>query len=136
MFEYLYGLVMGLVQGLTEFLPVSSSGHLVLLKTLFRFEDSGGILFEVVLHLGTLVSIVIYYRKDILNMIREFFNYWTEKNKTQTKMRFEQQPTWETSKRLATWDSKAANFDSKPTKGRNTQPSKKEATERNYDEEF
>ena len=43
-------------------------------------------------------------------MIREFFDYWSEMNKSQTKMRFEQQPTWETSLRLVTWANRDKNF--------------------------
>ena len=51
----------------------------------------------------SLIPFVAQYGKD---MLREFFNYWSEMNKSRTKMRFEQQPTWETSKRLATWSKK------------------------------
>ena len=43
-------------------------------------------------------------------MIREFFDYWTEMNASQTKMKFEQQPTWETPLRLATWASRDKNY--------------------------
>ena len=43
-------------------------------------------------------------------MIREFYDYWSEMNKSQTKMRFEQQPTWETSLRLVTWANRDKNF--------------------------
>jgi undecaprenyl-diphosphatase len=64
---------MGLVQGLTEFLPVSSSGHLVLANNLLGMQPDTGILFEVMLHLGTLVSIIIVYNKDIYKMVIEFF---------------------------------------------------------------
>lgn len=51
----------------------------------------------------SLIPYVGQYGKD---MVRDFFNYWTEMNKSRSKMRFEQQPTWETSKRLATWSRK------------------------------
>ena len=57
--------IMGLVQGLTEFLPISSSGHLVIAKHLLGGIKQQGILFEVMLHLGTLVAVLIYFRKDI-----------------------------------------------------------------------
>lgn len=46
-------------------------------------------------------------------MIREFFDYWSEMNKSETKMRYEQQPTWEVSKRLATWAKKDNNYGKK-----------------------
>lgn len=55
----------------------------------------------------TLVPYVDKYGKD---MIRDFFDYWSEKNKQQNKMRFEQQGTWETSKRLATWANRDKEF--------------------------
>ena len=64
---------MGLVQGLTEFLPVSSSGHLVLANNLLGIQTGTGILFEVMLHLGTLVSVFIVFYRDIYNMVAEFF---------------------------------------------------------------
>ena len=51
-------IVLGLVQGVTEFLPVSSSGHLALFQTLFGIEEQG-LLFSVLLHLGTLISVFI-----------------------------------------------------------------------------
>ena len=65
-------LFLALVQGLTEFLPVSSSGHLVIAQRLLNFQESG-IRLEVWLHIGTLVSIVIFYRQSIINLIRGFF---------------------------------------------------------------
>lgn len=65
---------MGLVQGLTEFLPVSSSGHLVLADSLLGIQTDTGILFEVMLHVGTLISVMIVFRRDIYNMVMEFFD--------------------------------------------------------------
>ena len=56
------GLLLGIVQGLTEFLPISSSGHLVLAQHFMEINESG-YLFEVILHMGTLVAIIVYYRK-------------------------------------------------------------------------
>ncbi|HEY71155.1 MAG TPA: undecaprenyl-diphosphate phosphatase [Anaerolineae bacterium] len=60
----LQALVLGLVQGATEFLPVSSSGHLVLVPWLFGWEFAD-IAFHVVLHAGTLLAVVIYFRRDL-----------------------------------------------------------------------
>ena len=54
----------GILQGATEFLPISSSGHLVLLHHYFGYKDSQ-LLFDIFLHLGTLLAIVVYFRKDI-----------------------------------------------------------------------
>ena len=55
-------------------------------------------------------SLVPFVEKYGAAMIREFFDYWSEMNKSQTKMRFEQQPTWETSLRLVTWAKRDNNF--------------------------
>jgi undecaprenyl-diphosphatase len=64
----LEALLLGLVQGLTEFLPVSSSGHLVLLQQLFGVVQEG-ILFEVVLHVATLGSVLVFYRKRVASLL-------------------------------------------------------------------
>lgn len=68
----LEAILMGIIQGVTEFLPVSSSGHLALFKILFDVEDVG-LLFDVILHLGTLIAIFAVYYKDLWKMIREGF---------------------------------------------------------------
>ena len=64
-------ILMGLIQGLTEFLPVSSSGHLALFKILFKVNTDTGMLFDVLLHVGTLVAIVAVYWRDVYKLIRE-----------------------------------------------------------------
>lgn len=64
---------LGIVQGITEFLPVSSSGHLAILQNIFGMKTDGGMLFDIMLHVGTLVAVFIVYWKDIYKMIREFF---------------------------------------------------------------
>lgn len=66
-------LILGIVQGLTEFLPVSSSGHLVLLQNIFGIS-SDVIIFDVILHLGTLFAVIIVYRKSILDLIKHPFS--------------------------------------------------------------
>ena len=71
----LHAILLGLVQGLTEFLPVSSSGHLVLVPWLFGWEDFGGDgrledAFDVALHVGTLVGAVFYLRADVVRYLR------------------------------------------------------------------
>jgi undecaprenyl-diphosphatase len=60
-------IILGIVQGLTEFLPVSSSGHLVLAAEFLNFHEEG-VAFEVFVHLGTLFSVLIVFRKDIIKM--------------------------------------------------------------------
>ncbi|MEX0895347.1 MAG: undecaprenyl-diphosphate phosphatase [Patescibacteria group bacterium] len=60
-------LILGLVQGFAEFLPVSSSGHLVLAQTIFGFEQPM-LFFDVILHFGTLLAVVAYFRKELLQL--------------------------------------------------------------------
>jgi undecaprenyl-diphosphatase len=72
--ELLKAIVLGIVQGLTEFLPVSSSGHLVIGGQLLGFQEHG-IFFEVCLHLGTLVAVFVVFRRDIAAMIRAPLQY-------------------------------------------------------------
>ena len=71
----LHAVVLGLVQGFTEFLPISSSGHLILVPWLFGWDDieSASVkkAFDVALHLGTLVAVVAYFRKDLVTYGRE-----------------------------------------------------------------
>ncbi len=78
--QLLIAIFLGLVQGLTEFLPVSSSGHLVLFGSLLHFEVSG-IAFEVFVHLGTLTSVLIAFRKELSQMITAPFEVWIKKTR-------------------------------------------------------
>ena len=64
---------LGIVQGVTKFLPVSSSGHLAILQNIFHIDTGSTMLFDILLHLGTLAAIFIVYHKDIGKMIVEFF---------------------------------------------------------------
>lgn len=66
-------IVLGLVQGLTEFLPISSSGHLVIAEHLLGDIETQGILFEVLLHLGSLTAVFFYFRKELLSIAHSFF---------------------------------------------------------------
>ena len=68
---YLEAVILGLVQGLAEFLPISSSGHLALLQQWFGIEEDKVLLFAVLLHVGTLISVFIVYWKDIWELIVE-----------------------------------------------------------------
>jgi len=66
-------IIMGIVQGLTEFFPVSSSGHLVILQDLFMFNPPG-VSTEVFLHAGTLLAVTAVFYKDIIEVIKGFFS--------------------------------------------------------------
>jgi len=67
--EWFQALVLGVVQGLTEFIPVSSSGHLVLVPALAGWERHG-LAFDVALHVGTLLALLFYYRHDLWEMLQ------------------------------------------------------------------
>jgi len=70
--DILQGIIIGIVQGLTEFLPVSSSAHLIFAQE-FLGVSQPGIAFDVLLHLGTLLAVISYFFKDIVEMIKAFF---------------------------------------------------------------
>lgn len=65
-------IVLALVQGLSEFLPISSSAHLILVPTLTGWEDQG-LAFDVAVHVGTLAAVVWYFREEIVRMTKAFF---------------------------------------------------------------
>lgn len=69
----LYYLLLGIIQGITEPLPVSSSGHLVLAKALFGVETEGSAVFELVVHAGSLIAVIIFYRKEFFELFFGFF---------------------------------------------------------------
>lgn len=70
--EIIFLLILGVVQGLTEFLPVSSSGHLVLLSNFFGITDS--LFVSILLHIATLLSILVVLRKDVWQLVRHPFS--------------------------------------------------------------
>lgn len=70
---YIDVVVLGLLQGLTEFLPVSSSGHLVLTESFLGVKQSG-VTFEVLLHLGSLFAVLIYFRTRFINLFLSIFD--------------------------------------------------------------
>jgi undecaprenyl-diphosphatase len=67
----LESILLGILQGLTEFLPVSSSGHLVLAQELLAGFDGPATAFDVLLHGGTLVAVLLYFRQDLLQIVRD-----------------------------------------------------------------
>ena len=69
-------LILGIIQGLTEFLPVSSSGHLLLLQHWFGIEQNV-MFYSVMLHIGTLIPVIIVLWKEILSLFKKPFNkFW------------------------------------------------------------
>jgi len=73
MFELQY-FIIGLVQGITEFLPISSSGHLVLISEISSWKDQG-LFTDIAVHGGTLIAVLIYLRKEIVKIIKNFFQH-------------------------------------------------------------
>jgi undecaprenyl-diphosphatase len=71
--DVLLAIIFGAVQGLTEFLPVSSSGHLVLLHSIADLQLENDLAFDVALHVGTLAAVVTYFFKDILKLASGWF---------------------------------------------------------------
>lgn len=67
-------IIQGIVQGLTEFLPVSSSGHLAITQHILGTSGEGNLFFNVMLHVGTLVAVIAFYYKLIWSLIKEFFS--------------------------------------------------------------
>jgi undecaprenyl-diphosphatase len=81
----LQALVLGIVQGLTEYLPVSSSAHLVLVPWAlgWKFEPNAAFAFDVLVQMGTLVAVIVYFWKDLVHMLRAVFQALRERKVTQ-----------------------------------------------------
>ncbi len=71
--DIFHATLLGLVQGLTEFLPVSSSGHLAIAQHFLPGFEQPGLLFDVLLHFATTMAVVIYFRKDVWKLLSCFF---------------------------------------------------------------
>ncbi|WP_432823857.1 undecaprenyl-diphosphate phosphatase [Trichloromonas sp.] len=69
----LHAIFLGLIQGLTEFLPVSSSGHLAIAQHFLPGFDQPGVLFDVMLHLGTMLAVILYFRREVENLLTSPF---------------------------------------------------------------
>ncbi len=64
------GIILGVIQGLTEFLPVSSSGHLVIAQSFIKGFRQPGVLFDVMLHFGTLLAVIFFFRRDLYEIVK------------------------------------------------------------------
>lgn len=74
--DYFQALVLAAIQGLTEFLPVSSSAHLILVPTFLGWDDQG-LAFDVAVHVGTLLAVLIYFKRDLLKIVGSWFGGWS-----------------------------------------------------------
>lgn len=74
-------IVLALIQGLTEFLPISSSAHLILPSQLLGWQDQG-LAFDVAVHVGTLIAVIIYFRKEVSEILAAWFRSFGEQGKT------------------------------------------------------
>ena len=68
-------LILGLVQGLTEFLPVSSSGHLVIFRELLGAEAPQDLIFEITVHVATALATIVIFRKQIIDLLQGLFKF-------------------------------------------------------------
>lgn len=78
--SYFDAILLGIIQGLTEFLPVSSSGHLVIAQALLDVNQPG-LVFEILAHLGTLLAVLVYFRKRIRDLVKALFGKGTKENR-------------------------------------------------------
>lgn len=76
-----HAIILGIVQGITEFLPISSSAHLILFPKLLGWPDQG-LPFDVAVHLGTLLSVIYYFRHDLKLMCRDWWHSITKRKNT------------------------------------------------------
>ena len=80
--HFIQAILMGIVQGLSEFLPISSSGHLVFTSNFYKLykgleiaqHTNEEVFFDIMVHLGTLVAVLIFFRKDIMNILKAMWN--------------------------------------------------------------
>ena len=72
--HFIEAVILGLVQGLTEFIPISSSGHLIIIPKLLGWKDMG-LTFDVALHIGTVVALIAFFWKDWIKIIVQFYNH-------------------------------------------------------------
>jgi len=78
--NFFHAVFLGIIQGLTEFIPVSSSGHLVLSQYFFNIGESENILFELFVHLGTLMAVIIFFRRTLWDLLVSLFSWGNTMN--------------------------------------------------------
>ena len=82
--DYIKYILLGIIQGITEPLPVSSSGHIFLFKNLFNTEMFNTFNFEIISNFGSFLAILFIFRKDIIKLIKDFFSFIFSKEKRKT----------------------------------------------------
>ena len=70
--SFFEAILLGLIQGITEFFPISSSGHLIIVEQLLGIESDYGVFFNVVLHIGTLAAVILAFYKDVRRLFYSF----------------------------------------------------------------
>ena len=91
--NFIQAILMGIVQGLSEFLPISSSAHLVFTSNFYKVfkgieivqTSNEEVFFDIMVHLGTLIAVIIFFRKDIMNIIKAMLNALKTKDWSQTE---------------------------------------------------
>lgn len=76
----LVAIILGLIEGATEFIPVSSTGHLIIVREIFGINEAAGLSFDAVLQLATTLALIVYFWKDILDLIHTFFDLVSKRN--------------------------------------------------------
>lgn len=77
--EIFSSIILGFVQGATEFIPISSSGHLIIVREIFGFDTSLGLSFDAVLQLATALAVLVYFKKDFVKLFFSFISLFTGK---------------------------------------------------------
>src|SRR6056297_2011590 len=85
--NWIEAVILGIVQGLTEFLPISSSGHLEIGKALLGTNPEGSLTFTIVVHGATVLSIIVVFRNDLYRLAADFFRFqWNETTRYITRL--------------------------------------------------
>jgi len=87
-FDYFDSLILGLIQGLTEFLPISSSGHLVITRSILKIEEFP-LIFDVFVHFATLLSVIVFFKKELQKILVSIFNGVFKKNNNENSQFYE-----------------------------------------------
>ncbi|MGI6329291.1 MAG: undecaprenyl-diphosphate phosphatase [Bacilli bacterium] len=87
--DFIKYIILGILQGITEPIPVSSSGHLVILRKILSDQFVYDLNFEIIVNFGSLLAVLVYFKKDIIKIIQDFFNYLKRKEeKTKTNYNY------------------------------------------------